>query len=504
MQSCAVIGCGPAGIIASSTLRQAGLFVTCFELGPTAGGIWQIESRHKFSTRGLLSPLYPSMRCSTPKDMMAFSDKRFDFTVPSFPHYSSASDYLQRYASFKGVSALTRYNTKVQSARFDSKDSLWKLITVNVVSGDILEWTFDNVCVCTGQTQEPRFPPNLHRLLQPFKDQGGEVEHACYVKDFRSLRKKKVVIVGSGATAMDYCSFLHMVGAEVFLSSGNSKVNQIRGLSHNQEGQLVRLWKQGFANSALQNIANRKALHPRIKCLGPIKRSEADGIIFESMEAHTKLKMPGVQQSYSCTNDEILVENIDLVICATGFTQRYPFLHKDLRQQLEEDPSILLEDHSEKHASSSSANIFEASQFHQKGLYLGTIFRSNPSLAFIGLQKGLCPPFMMYECQSRFVSYAFSQRISLPSTEADMIKKESSLELKHSMNISTINSEQLNSSKYFDVLQEELGATTRYTSELSKRRLWVSTTFFLWVYHKFRSFAPLKRKKQHLLFSNEV
>jgi len=205
MHSCAVIGCGPAGMAASAVLRQYGLMVTCFEVEPEVGGIWAKNSRDVFSTRGVLSPVYPSMRCVLPKDLMSFSDVRFDYTTPQFPHHTAVRQYLGHYAERKGIRGLTRFNTKVESIRWDPRQSSWKLISVNIRNGDIMEWSFDRICVCTGQTQEARFPEGARELLHDYTRHGGEVHHAAHIKDFRAFANKRVAVVGDGVTAYDYC-----------------------------------------------------------------------------------------------------------------------------------------------------------------------------------------------------------------------------------------------------------------------------------------------------------
>lgn len=170
MQSCAVIGCGAAGMIASSLLRQHGLLVTCFEMNDDAGGMWNGNSHDNFTECGANIPLYPSMTCVIPKDLMSFSDFRFDVTTPQFAHHTAAKRYLACYSSYKGVKALTRFNTKVQSVRWDPRDKTWKLITINLYNGDVMEWSFEKVCVCTGHTHSPRYPPHIRTLLRSYVD----------------------------------------------------------------------------------------------------------------------------------------------------------------------------------------------------------------------------------------------------------------------------------------------------------------------------------------------
>lgn len=514
MQSCCVIGCGPAGIAACAHLKQAGLLVTCFEVHSAPGGIWQIDSHEAFSSRGIRSPIHPTMRCIIPKDFMAFSDFRFDYIVPQFPHHSSVKHYLERYAASKGVAALTRFNTQVQSVRFDACDNLWRVVTVNMSNGDVMEWAFNNVCVCTGQSQEPRFPKDFLTLVASFKDAGGEVEHACYVKKFRSYRNKKVVVIGDGATAVEYCNSLLQAGATVYHSSleiGQSMDSQSyfssSFLSKSFFGNAKGLSTGTFLEFLRNGHIDTFSFPHDVPHLGSIVRSEGKDLVFRCTKS--SVMKPSFAHS-SRSNSEYLLENVDVIICSTGYIQRYPFLSFDVRHVVEESTAVCISDGKKVDSDRSETTTHRPHQiehnlFNTRGLYLGTIYRKNPSLAFIGIQPGLLPSFLMFECQSRFVSYILSERVSLPKNEQAMISKQKFLEFSCHMSLDTTHG-LCNASRYYNVLQQELGmrAHHTYTKTLAHRKRWFFASSVLRLYHKIRSLAPLKRKKQHVLFSNDI
>lgn len=484
MQSCAVIGCGPAGICAASSLRQSGLLVTCFEVNSEPGGMWTVDSKKVFSSYGITSPMHSSMRCILPKDTMAFSRQRFPYSVPQFPHHSSVKQYLQSYAFTTGVGALTRFNTKVQSVRYDNTDATWKVVSVNVRNGDILEWSFDRVCVCSGQTQEPRFPPDLKAVLKPFIESGGEVEHACYVKDFRSLKRKRVVVIGDGVTAADYCSCLLQTGAEVYHSTTSSAPTESSAVK--AAGRRAR---GAIAESVIRYVAERRALNPQIQRVGKLKGCDGRGLLFAGCRTAAP-RLPHQENT-----EELFLDDVDVVVSATGYTQRYPFLHPDVRRLVEEENTLLI--------GSSPAQEPAATFVPPRGLFLGTIYRSKPSLAFVGLQKELLPPFLVFEAQAKYVSYAFTSRVALP-VESELVAYEQALNSQ--LGFWDASSTEFVSSSYYDMLHQQLGVSAKetYRSALTRRRGWMLTTAALRLYHKLRSMAPLKRKKQHLLFSNEI
>lgn len=538
MQSCAVIGCGAAGMAASMALRRSGLLVTCFELAPDPGGVWNSDTRSSFSTRGLISPLHPTLRCVLPKDLLAFSDMRFDYTVPQFPHHSSVRRYLDRYAASKGVGGLVRFNTKVQSVRYDATSAVWHIITVNVVNGDVFEWAFDKVCVCTGQAHEPRYPEGLKELLVPYVESGGELHHAFHVKDFRQFKNKRVVVVGDDVTAWDYCWDLKRCGADVYhsgcsfpdeghFSDSCDESGLIKGSYGTNMRDIVSAavqllsrtpgWRKDVArgNKVVSNWLRFRngAILGRLSNLGQPIGCEGKGILFsneclgkvEVLKEMRACSMAGKALGYSDLPQSVFMDNVDAVICATGYHRRYPFLHEDIREVLEK-PTCFLPQKGNKCADDTSANATKA--VDHRSLYLGTLFAPNPSIGFVGMQKELLPPFLLFEAQSKFVAYAFTHRLNLPNDAAGLLARQEELMRRYPLlaNLYAPYGLGLYSALYFNVLQEELqvGARDTYTSAIMERQKWILLTGLLRLVHKARSLAPLKRKQQHILFSNTV
>ncbi|EAN95208.1 hypothetical protein C3747_146g93 [Trypanosoma cruzi] len=550
MLSCAVIGCGAAGMAACTALRRSGLLVTCFELAADPGGIWKSDPRSPFSSRGLVSPVHPTMRCVLPKDLISFGDLRFDYTVPQFPHHSSVCRYLEQYAEKMGIRGLVRFNTKVQSVRYEERDALWRIITVNVVNGDVFEWSFDKVCVCTGQTQEPRYPDGIKELLEPYLREGGELHHASHVKDFRQFKGKRVVVLGDGVTASDYCWELLRSGSDVYQSSCQSlympQQRQKQQLENGANWSSLKMHEGGamrdVASAALHllscspgwrkditkgnRIVSNWTKFRNSACWGGMPgvghplRSEGRGILFteqpkrivdiiaEAKTRSTARDRQGGIQSSDDTPGEIFVDNIDAIICATGYHTRYPFLHRDMRNVVE-GSSLLQISKSEKGQSPPSHGDSTGKEMHHhRGLYLGTLYVHRPSIAFVGIQKELLPPFMLFEAQAKFISYAFTHRVNLPVGVEGLLSRQSELMERYPLleNLYHPQGLGLYSALYFNVLQEELqvGSRNTYTASIVERRSWILTTSLLRLVHKLRSVAPLKRKRQHVLFSNAI
>ena len=236
----AVIGAGAAGVAASLALRGVGSIVTCFEVTDKIGGVWNYNGATggaipEFASSVYcrsLTPFYPSARCVMPKDMMAFSDLRFSFLVPQFPHYGAIQQYLQDYACRRGMQSITRFNTLVEQVQWDESRRQWSVRTVNVRNGDVMAWWFDSVVVASGRYHRARLPtvapepatptnPNLGplRTMPPvpgqraFEDAGGVVLHSSDLKQMRDFNGKVVVVVGRGVAAAEAVRELRRQGA---------------------------------------------------------------------------------------------------------------------------------------------------------------------------------------------------------------------------------------------------------------------------------------------------
>nr|CCC47893.1 conserved hypothetical protein, fragment [Trypanosoma vivax Y486] len=486
---------------ASVALRRSGMLVTCFDVAADPGGIWCSDTRSAFSTRGYTSPIHPTLRCSLPKDLLAFSDMRFDYTVPQFPHHTSMRRYLELYAEKKGIRSLTRFNTKVQSARYNASSNLWHLITVNVVNGDVYEWSFDKVRVCTDQTHEPRYPSG------ELKRSGADVFHcSCSGTDVGHCEHEgEGYAVGVRG---------HTSGMRDVASAAVQLLTRFPGWRNDTKrgNQIVSRWLRLRSNVLLGSIPE----------VGAPLGCDGKGILF--------LERP--PNSAECTSNAgaftaenppqsngIFIDNVDAVVCATGYNVRYPFLHCELREVLEESPLLLpqqVPDGPGTCAENLSNDVVEAKMtlatkprpIDCRGLYLGTLFAHNPTIAFVGMQKGLLPPFLLFEAQAKFIAYAFTNRLSLPSDTALLLARQSKLLERDPLLRHLYSSHGLGiySSIYFNVLHEELqvGSRDTYTSCIMERQRWLLTTGLLRLVHKFRSLAPLKRKQQHVLFSNDV
>jgi cation diffusion facilitator CzcD-associated flavoprotein CzcO len=128
----------------------------------------------------------------------------------SFGSGPAIRDYVRDTARETGVEQHIRFGTAVVSASWSTADARW---TVEAVAGEEHQtWTCSVLYLCTGyydfrHAYQPDFPG--------VADFGGAVVHPQFWPDDLDVRHKRVVVIGSGATAVTLVPALADAGAEV-------------------------------------------------------------------------------------------------------------------------------------------------------------------------------------------------------------------------------------------------------------------------------------------------
>lgn len=105
-QRVAIIGGGPAGLVAAKSLLEEGLQPTIFEQSSNIGGQWNAPAAY--------SGVWKTMRANTSKVTMCFSGLPFDEELPMFLTNQQAHAYLLKYAKQFGLNERGRLNSKVE------------------------------------------------------------------------------------------------------------------------------------------------------------------------------------------------------------------------------------------------------------------------------------------------------------------------------------------------------------------------------------------------------
>ena len=169
MSSCnvAVIGAGPAGLVAARELRREGHKAVVFERQAQVGGTWvyqpSVEADPLASdpSRPIVhSSLYPSLRTNLPREVMGFRD--YPFLSPGlahrdsrrFPGHREVLHYINDFTTEFGVTDLIRFEVEVVYTGLGA-DGKWRLRSRRANDEEVDE-IFDAVVVCNGHHTEPR------------------------------------------------------------------------------------------------------------------------------------------------------------------------------------------------------------------------------------------------------------------------------------------------------------------------------------------------------------
>lgn len=178
--SAAIVGCGFGGLAAAIELKRSGFEdITIFERASSVGGVWRDNT-------------YPGAACDVPSPIYSYSYALKPDWSALFGGQAEIQHYLAEVAVEFGIEPLIRFNSEVASADFDDTSGKW---TVTTVDGAIT--TADLLILATGQLSRPKIAnvPGLDTFHGPSF-------HSAQWNHDVDLTDKKVVVVGSGASAI--------------------------------------------------------------------------------------------------------------------------------------------------------------------------------------------------------------------------------------------------------------------------------------------------------------
>lgn len=214
-RSVAVIGAGPAGVVACRYLREAGHRPTAFEAAGEVGGIWAPEPANSVVYRGLTTNI--------PTVAMQSFDLDFPNGLPSYVRGSDLGDYIAAYADHFGLRPLIRFGTEVTSVMPGPGDASWT-VRSRGSAGEAQE-RFDAVVVAKGHYDEPYAPEIPGQAAWLAADSSRTVVHSREYDDPQVYAGRVVLVVGGRSSAVDIARELRGVASAVYvLEKGCEKV----------------------------------------------------------------------------------------------------------------------------------------------------------------------------------------------------------------------------------------------------------------------------------------
>ncbi|KAM4722884.1 uncharacterized protein WCC33_009064 [Rhinophrynus dorsalis] len=409
----AVIGAGCSGLTAIKCCLDEGLEPTCFERSSDIGGLWRFTEAVE-DGRG---SIYNSVITNTSKEMMCFSDFPMPEDFPVYLHHSKVLEYLHLYAEHFNLFKYIQFQTEVCSVRKCpdfATTGKWKVITES--HGNKKEDLFDAILIGSGHFTDPNFPLECFPGIEDFK---GRYIHSRFYKTPESYRRKTVLVVGIGNSAVDIAVEISHTAKQVFLSTrqGSWVISRI---SH--KGFPVDMVISKRITIAIKNLLPHKlaakmvekifgnwfnhahyGLEPTNRLKTPILN---DYLPSQILHGAIKVK-PNVEsftENSAVFEDGTVAENLDEVIFATGYNSSFSFLD-DVFIKLDENNVSLYK------------NLFP-------------VHMERPTLAFLGLIQPLGPIMPTVELQTRWATRVFKGAAHLPSMKTMELHTVKSIQVK--------------------------------------------------------------------------
>lgn len=312
-----IIGAGASGLAVAKTFKERAIPFDCFEQTNGVGGIWNPESPNL---------VYESTFLNSSRKLSRYSDFPMPANLPQYLSSRQAYDYIDSYARAFDVSDNITFNSEVKRA--ERVDGKWRI----EISTDRRPRIYDGLIIANGHHWDPKLPDYPG-------DFDGKILHSHAVKRRDQLKDKRVVVVGAGNSGTDIVcdaaieakSAIHSMRRSYFffpklvfgkptdvfvdLTSRWPLPRRLlrwiytKGLmvlfgSHENYGLPDPDHKLFEAHPTAASTYLDHLAHGRIAPKPAIARLDGKDVVFEDGSR----------------------EEADLVVCATGFHVRFPFL----------------------------------------------------------------------------------------------------------------------------------------------------------------------------------
>ncbi len=177
----AIVGSGFAGLGMARALKREAIddFVV-LERADEIGGTWRDNT-------------YPGCQCDVASTLYSFSFAPNPEWTHTFPLQQEILDYLRAVTRAEGLDAHVRFGEEVTAARWDEDGKRWEIDT----RGN--QFTADALVLGVGALAQPSIP-----AVPGLADFEGTVFHSASWNHQHDLRDRRVAVIGTGASAIQF------------------------------------------------------------------------------------------------------------------------------------------------------------------------------------------------------------------------------------------------------------------------------------------------------------
>uniref|UniRef100_A0A0K0FIF5 Flavin-containing monooxygenase n=1 Tax=Strongyloides venezuelensis TaxID=75913 RepID=A0A0K0FIF5_STRVS len=404
-----VIGAGASGLPAIKCALENNFNVTCYEKSNDIGGLWRFKP-YPCPDEGTVMR---STIINTSKEMTAYSDFPPPEGTANFMHNSELLKYFRSYAQHFDLIKHIKFSTIVvnieRHEKFDHNGK-WKVTVKDIETEEVTEEEYDSVMVCTGHHTTPYWPEKF-RGQDNFQ---GKIMHSHDYKDFQEFVDKRIVVIGIGNSGGDIAVELSKCAKNVYLStrSGSWIINRVFDKGEpsdqvylNRFNYHVRKFIPSYVeNCFLERKVNQRFDHGRFGLKPNHRFLSAHVTVNDELPnriiSGTVIIKPNISsfgEKEVHFDDGTIVEDVDVVIFATGFSFTFP--------TIENGTLIDVKD-----------NVVELYKY----MYLPRLSPHN-TLCIIGLIQPTGSIMPISEMQCRVHCSVINGTIKLPS-QSEMIK----------------------------------------------------------------------------------
>jgi cation diffusion facilitator CzcD-associated flavoprotein CzcO len=333
-QRCCVIGAGPSGLTAIKNLLQHGFEVDAFDAQADVGGNWLFG--------GPASSVYESTHLISSKRLTEFTDFSMGDQLPEYLSHAQALEYLRAYAREFGLYEHIEFGRKVKAAERIAEGG-WR---ITLDTGEARDYAV--LVIANGHNREPRFPSYPGEFT-------GQTLHSCEYKTADVLRGKRVLVVGAGNSGCDIAVDASRVAAKTFHSVRRGYYYLPKFLW----GTPIDVRGERLLRARLPISVRRWLTKLVIRII--LGRPEQFGLPKPDHKLYETHPIVNSQLIYHLGHGDIMpkpdvaelqggqvrfvdgsAENVDLMICATGYKIVFPFMDQTLLNWQDGAPRLFL------------------------------------------------------------------------------------------------------------------------------------------------------------------